>query len=174
MARDARNRAADAAPEIAFALSREPLADALLRPLAEGALVERATHNDTKLNNVLFDEAAGEGLCVVDLDTVMPGLFLYDFGDMVRSAVSPSAEDERDLSKVGASEAVFEALVRGTVRSSATAFRPPTAIVSSSRGRSSPSRSGSGSFRTTSTATSTSASTARGTTSTGRGRSSRS
>jgi Ser/Thr protein kinase RdoA (MazF antagonist) len=113
--RDARNRARGAAPEIAFALSREPLADALLRPLAEGELVERATHNDTKLNNVLFDETTGEGLSVVDLDTVMPGLFLYDFGDLVRSAVSPSAEDERDLSRVEASEEVFEALVRGTV-----------------------------------------------------------
>lgn len=115
VARNARGRAKGAVPEIAFALSCEPLADALLRPLAEGKLVERATHSDTKLNNVLFDEATGEGLCVVDLDTVMPGLFLYDFGDMVRAAVSPSAEDERDLSKVEASEPVFEALVRGTV-----------------------------------------------------------
>ena len=113
--RDARNRAKEAAPEIAFARSREPLVDGLLRPLAEGLLAERATHNDTKLNNVLFDEATGEGLAVVDLDTVMPGLFLYDFGDMVRAAVSPAAEDERDLSKVEASEPVFEALVRGTV-----------------------------------------------------------
>jgi Ser/Thr protein kinase RdoA (MazF antagonist) len=113
--RDARSRAAGAAPEIGFARSREPLADSLLLPLAAGELVERAAHNDTKLNNVLFDEATGEALCVVDLDTVMPGLFLYDFGDMVRAAVSPSAEDERDLSKVEASEDVFEALVRGTV-----------------------------------------------------------
>jgi Ser/Thr protein kinase RdoA (MazF antagonist) len=113
--RDARNRASGAAAEIAFALSREPLADALRRPLAAGLHAERATHNDTKLNNVLFDEATGEGLAVVDLDTVMPGLFLYDFGDMVRSAVSPTAEDERDLSKVAASEPVFEALVKGTV-----------------------------------------------------------
>ena len=115
VARNPRNRAATAAPEIAFARSREPLADGLLRPLAGGTLVERPTHNDTKLNNVLFDGAEGTGLCVVDLDTVMPGLFLYDFGDLVRSAVSPSAEDERDLSKVEASEPVFEALVRGTV-----------------------------------------------------------
>jgi hypothetical protein len=113
--RDARGRVAGAAAEIAFVRSREPLVDGLLLPLAEGKLVERATHNDTKLNNVLFDETTGEGLCVVDLDTVMPGLFLYDFGDMVRAAVSPSAEDDRDLSKVEASESVFEALVRGTV-----------------------------------------------------------
>ena len=58
------------------------------------------THNDTKLINVMFDDATGEGLCVIDLDTVMPGLALYDFGDMVRSATSPAREDERDLSKV--------------------------------------------------------------------------
>jgi Ser/Thr protein kinase RdoA (MazF antagonist) len=124
VARDGRNRAAKAAPEIGFALSREFLATALLRPLAEGKLVERAAHNDTKLNNVLFDEATGEGLCVVDLDTVMPGIFLYDFGDMVRAAVSPSAEDERDLSKVEASEDVFEALVRGTAEALGDALLP--------------------------------------------------
>ncbi len=62
-------------------------------------LPERVTHNDTKLNNVMFDDNTGEGICVIDLDTVMPGLALYDFGDMVRTATSPAKEDERDLAR---------------------------------------------------------------------------
>ena len=76
-------------------------------------LPERVTHNDTKLNNVMLDDATGEGICVIDLDTVMPGLALYDFGDMVRTTTSPAKEDERDLSKVKMQFPMFEALVRG-------------------------------------------------------------
>jgi len=103
------NRAALAGPEIEFALARESMTGILL-----GAnLPERITHNDTKLNNVLFDEVTGEGICIIDLDTVMPGLAPYDFGDMVRTTTSPSAEDERDLAKVGMQFHLFEALVRG-------------------------------------------------------------
>ena len=64
--------------------------------LSEGRLPERVTHNDTKINNVLLDAATGEGLCVIDLDTVMPGLSLYDFGDLVRSAAATGAEDEAE------------------------------------------------------------------------------
>jgi hypothetical protein len=106
---DVCNRAALARPEIDFALAHESITSVLL-----GAnLPERITHNDTKLNNVLFDDATGEGICVIDLDTVMPGLALYDFGDMVRTTTSPSAEDARDLSKVGLQFSLFEALVRG-------------------------------------------------------------
>jgi thiamine kinase-like enzyme len=71
------------------------------------------THNDTKLNNILLDETTGEGVCVVDLDTVMPGLALHDFGDMVRTATSPAMEDERDLSKVTLRLPMYEALLRG-------------------------------------------------------------
>ena len=74
---------------------------------------ERITHNDTKLNNVLLDDTTGEGICVLDLDTVMPGLSLYDFGDLVRSSVSPAAEDETDLSKVCVRIEIFRALVKG-------------------------------------------------------------
>ena len=81
--------------------------------LIDAHLPERVTHNDTKLNNVMFDETTGEALCVVDLDTVMPGLALYDFGDMVRTATSPTAEDEQDLSNVAMQFPLFEALVRG-------------------------------------------------------------
>ncbi len=94
------NRAQDARREIDFALQREPLADVLLRALAEGKIAERVTHNDTKFNNVMLDSATGRAMCVVDLDTVMPGLAHYDFGDMVRTTTSPTLEDERDLRKV--------------------------------------------------------------------------
>ena len=113
VAADPRNRAREAADEIAFVLSREELAGSLASLLASGVLAERVTHNDTKLNNVLLDDATGEGLCVIDLDTVMPGLLLHDFGDMVRTAANPVAEDERDLSKVVANIPMFEALAKG-------------------------------------------------------------
>ena len=67
--------------------------------LAGGRHAERVTHNDTKLNNVMLDDQTGEGICVIDLDTVMPGLALYDFGDIVRTSTSPAKEDERDARK---------------------------------------------------------------------------
>jgi Ser/Thr protein kinase RdoA (MazF antagonist) len=70
-------------------------------------------HNDTKLNNVLLDDVTGEGVCVIDLDTVMPGLFLHDFGDLVRTAATSAAEDEPDVSKVEVDPALFAALARG-------------------------------------------------------------
>ena len=79
------------------------------------------THNDTKINNVLLDEQTGEALCVIDLDTTMPGLALYDFGDMVRTATSPAAEDEQDLEKVFLRIDYYQALVEGYL-SSAGAF----------------------------------------------------
>jgi Phosphotransferase enzyme family len=106
---DSCNRAAQARAEIEFALARESMTGVLLA----ANLPERTTHNDTKLNNVLFDDATGEGICVIDLDTVMPGLALYDFGDLVRTTTSPAAEDERDLSKVVIQFQMFESLVRG-------------------------------------------------------------
>jgi Ser/Thr protein kinase RdoA (MazF antagonist) len=113
VARDVRNRAAGVAREIAFVDGREPLAQSLASLAADGRLAERVTHNDTKLNNVLLDDVTGEGVCVIDLDTVMPGLLLHDFGDMVRTATNPVAEDEPDASRVVASVPMFEALVRG-------------------------------------------------------------
>jgi hypothetical protein len=109
LAADTCNRAGLAQPEIQFALASRPLASLLL----EARLPERVTHNDTKLNNVLLDDATGEGICVIDLDTVMPGLALYDFGDMVRTTTSPAKEDERDLTQVHMQFPMFEALVRG-------------------------------------------------------------
>ncbi len=89
--------------------ARQSIASVLL----EADLPERITHNDTKFNNVLLDDATGEAICVIDLDTVMPGLVLYDFGDMVRTTTSPAGEDEQDLSKVTMQFPLFEALVRG-------------------------------------------------------------
>jgi aminoglycoside phosphotransferase (APT) family kinase protein len=113
IAADAANRAAACKSEIDFALRRKPLAAVLLDLNAQGEIPERTTHNDTKFNNVMLDEATGEALCVIDLDTVMPGLALYDFGDMVRTTTSPAEEDERDLSKVEMQMPMYEALLRG-------------------------------------------------------------
>ena len=106
---DGAGRAALAQREIDFALAHKSFSSVLL----DAELPERVTHNDTKLNNVMLDDATGEGLCVIDLDTVMPGLVLYDFGDMVRTTTSPAPEDERDVSKVVMQFPMFEALVRG-------------------------------------------------------------
>ena len=103
------NRAASARDEIGFALDRRDMTGALLEKSRQGLIPERVTHNDTKLNNVMLDDETNEGICVIDLDTVMPGLVLYDFGDMVRTATSPSAEDERDLSKVTMQMGMFRA-----------------------------------------------------------------
>jgi hypothetical protein len=113
IAADVAGRAKQASREIEFARARKSIAGILL----DANLPERVTHNDTKFSNVLLDDATGEGLCVVDLDTVMPGLALYDFGDMVRTTTSPAVEDERDLSKVTMQFPMFEALVRGYLES---------------------------------------------------------
>ncbi len=110
---DAAGRAVGCADDVAFARSREPLARTLTDLLAAGLVPERVTHNDTKLNNVMLDDATGAGVCVIDLDTVMPGLSLYDFGDMVRSATNAAAEDETDLAKVVARPEIFAALAEG-------------------------------------------------------------
>lgn len=111
--RDSHNRVRSARREIDFVMARRDETACLIKLNAAGDIPERVTHNDTKLNNVMLDDATGEGICVIDLDTVMPGLVLYDFGDMVRSAVSPAAEDERDVGKVGVRMCMFEALVDG-------------------------------------------------------------
>ena len=110
---DVHGRAATARKEIAFACEQEARVDLLLALQARGEMPERVTHNDTKLNNVMIDDVTQEGICVVDLDTVMPGLALYDFGDMVRSATNAAAEDEGDESRVQARLPIFEALVEG-------------------------------------------------------------
>jgi hypothetical protein len=110
---DRPGRARAAAPEIAAAAARRDLAGTLTDAHARGEIPKRIAHNDAKIANVLFDETNGEALCVVDLDTVMPGLSLYDFGDLVRSMVSAAAEDEPDPRRVSADPARFAAIVRG-------------------------------------------------------------
>jgi hypothetical protein len=110
---DVKGRAASAKAEIDFVQRHRHIAPVLLDLLAKGEIPERITHNDTKINNVMLDDESGEGVCVIDLDTVMPGLSAYDFGDLVRTSVSPAAEDERDLSKVALRMDVFEALIKG-------------------------------------------------------------
>ena len=112
-AEDSVGRVSSARAEIEFAVARKSVASVLVN----ADLPERVTHNDTKLNNVLFDDATGEGICVIDLDTTMPGLALYDFGDMVRTATSPVDEDERDLARVEMQFPMFEALMRGYLSS---------------------------------------------------------
>lgn len=114
---DAAGRAAQAKAEIEFAMSRKAMAARIV----EAKLPERVAHYDAKPNNVLMDDATGEALCVIDLDTAMPGLAVYDFGDMVRAATSPTDEDEQDLSRVKMQMDLFEALARGYV-STAGAF----------------------------------------------------
>ncbi len=112
-ARDAHGRAAGAQKELAFARARHGQVRILADMQKSGALPTRVTHNDTKLNNVLLDEKTGRGVCVIDLDTVMPGLSAYDFGDAIRAGASTCAEDERDLSKCGLSLPLYEAYAKG-------------------------------------------------------------
>jgi hypothetical protein len=107
------NRARFARREIDVAVKQEPWIGTLLEAHARGDIPERVTHNDTKFNNVMLDWETGQAMCVVDLDTVMPGLVLYDFGDMVRTTTSPTLEDEKDLSRVQVQMPMFEALARG-------------------------------------------------------------
>lgn len=111
--RDHYNRAKDAQLEIEFALKREPMVGVILKAMEKGRIPERITHNDTKFNNVMLDVLTGEAMCIVDLDTVMPGCALYDFGDMVRTTTSPTLEDEKDLSKVRMNMAMFKKLAEG-------------------------------------------------------------
>ena len=114
---DRLNRAVSAKPETDFALKHEKIVDVLLTAHAKGKIPERITHNDTKFNNVMMDVLTNQAMCVVDLDTVMPGLALYDFGDMVRTTTSPTLEDEPDLKKVRLHLPMFEALASGYLSS---------------------------------------------------------
>jgi len=120
---DPRGRAADVRWELDFVAERAGLCTRLASMQAAGSLPERIVHNDTKINNVLLDARTGEGLCVVDLDTVMPGLALYDFGDLARSAASAAAEDDPDPAKAGLRLDRFEALTSGYL-SQATFLTP--------------------------------------------------
>ena len=109
LAADKLGRAAECRAEIDFMMAREKDCSAALQALRDGILPLRVTHNDTKLNNVLMDKTTGEGICIIDLDTVMPGLSINDFGDSIRFGANHSAEDETDLSKVNLDVDLFEA-----------------------------------------------------------------
>ena len=113
LAADALNRAKDIAPEIKFIQAREKDCHVLLDQLAAGEIPLRVTHNDTKINNVLIDTATGKGICVIDLDTVMPGLSAYDFGDSIRTGANNCAEDEPDQSKVHFDLHLYEVFAKG-------------------------------------------------------------
>lgn len=117
---DAVGRVAEAEEEIRQAMARAERAGTLV----ELAVPERITHNDTKCNNVMIDDATGEGVCVIDLDTVMPGLAVVDFGELVRTGANPAAEDERDLSKVGLDLGMFERLARGYLSAAGKMLTP--------------------------------------------------
>ena len=110
---DLKGRAAGVQEEIDFVLSREGDTGILVDMLSNGELPLRVTHNDTKLNNVMFDNETDEGICVIDLDTVMPGLSLYDFGDSIRFGASTAAEDEKDLSKVNFDIELYKVYTEG-------------------------------------------------------------
>lgn len=110
---DALNRAATCRKDIDFALARKPMTATLVERIDSGELPVRVTHNDTKINNVMIDDIDGRGVCVIDLDTVMPGTVLYDFGDQVRTTTGTAAEDERDLGKVRFQLGMFDRLVHG-------------------------------------------------------------
>ena len=115
VAENSENRLKDVADEIAFVNQFRPCVSRLVDLGREGKIPERIIHNDAKLNNVMLDDITNEGICVVDLDTVMPGFSLYDFGDLIRTSISPAAEDEADLSQVSIRMDVFEATVRGFI-----------------------------------------------------------
>ena len=115
--RNASGKAADVCDEIEFVRQRKDFCSLFTDKIKDGSLPLRVTHNDTKLNNVLFDKHTKLPVAVIDLDTVMPGLSLYDFGDAIRFGTNPADEDEKDLSKVFCDLELFEAFTRGYLES---------------------------------------------------------
>lgn len=113
---DVCDRAKEVQEEIAFFKERKDVSQVLGKMLEEGKLPLRVTHNDTKLNNIMMDKKTRKGVCVIDLDTVMPGLSVNDFGDSIRFGASTADEDERDLSKVSCDLHLFELYVKGFLK----------------------------------------------------------
>ena len=111
--KDVKNRARLCRQEIDFVLSRKDDCGVLMNQLEEGKLPLRVTHNDTKLNNILFDQDTDKGLCIIDLDTIMPGLAANDFGDSIRFGASTAEEDEQDLDKVHFDISLYDIYVKG-------------------------------------------------------------
>ena len=106
-------RAASVQEEIAFVMDRAGDMGAAQTMLEDGRLPLRVTHNDTKLNNIMIDDVTGEALCIIDLDTIMPGLSIFDFGDSIRFGANTAEEDETDLSKVSLSLPLFDIYTKG-------------------------------------------------------------
>lgn len=112
---DSMKRAADVQEEIRFVLEREADCHVLCDMLKTGEIPLRVTHNDTKLNNIMLDRETGKGICVIDLDTVMPGSALYDFGDSIRFGANTGEEDEKDLSKISCDLELFALYTKGFI-----------------------------------------------------------
>jgi hypothetical protein len=121
---DVANRAKNAKAEIDFVFEQAAICHVLYDLVKRGEVPIRSVHNDAKINNVMFDTNTCQGVCVIDLDTVMPGLSAYDFGDLVRTATCPAPEDERDLTKVAVDIELFEALAQGFVAGTASFLTP--------------------------------------------------
>ncbi|MDR3263957.1 MAG: aminoglycoside phosphotransferase family protein [Clostridiales bacterium] len=113
---DKHSRAKDVKAEIEFTKSRRGITNAVISLLNDNKIPKRVTHNDTKLNNVMIDDVTGKAVAVIDLDTVMPGSLLYDFGDSIRSGCNTAAEDEKDLSKVTFDLKLFAAYSKGYIK----------------------------------------------------------
>lgn len=116
VAEDVCGRAASVKEEIEFVLAREDVANVFGDMLANGELILRVTHNDTKLNNIMMDNKTRKGICIIDLDTVMPGLAMNDFGDSIRFGASTALEDEPDLDKVWCDMELFELYTKGFIK----------------------------------------------------------
>ncbi len=112
---DVMGRAAEVQEEIRFVLDREKDCHVLCDMLSNGEIPLRVTHNDTKLNNIMIDDQTGKGICVIDLDTVMPGSALYDYGDSIRFGANTGAEDEKDLSKISCDIDLFSLFTKGYI-----------------------------------------------------------
>lgn len=121
---DTVGRAAQCSDEIRFAMDREADCSIALQAQRNGILPTRVTHNDTKLNNILMDASTGKGLCIIDLDTTMPGLAINDFGDSIRFGANHNAEDEKDLSKVNFDISLYESYTRGFLEGAGGSLTP--------------------------------------------------
>jgi hypothetical protein len=124
VAQDPFHRSSAVKSEIDFAFQRAGEVDRLVDMASAGKLPERVTHNDAKLDNILMDDRTGEGVCVIDLDTVMPGLAVYDFGDIVRSGANTGEEDELDLSRVAFDISVYEQILHGFLDAASNSLTP--------------------------------------------------
>ncbi|MBE5808835.1 MAG: aminoglycoside phosphotransferase family protein [Clostridiales bacterium] len=131
---DVKDRAATCGREIELALGMEYGADALVKGMASGRIPTRVTHNDTKLNNVLFDRETDEPLCVIDLDTIMPGCMAYDFGDSIRFGATTAAEDEADLDRVHFVKPLFDAYAGGFLSACGEALSGEEELMSLAEG----------------------------------------